>query len=98
MRNVERMVEELGQWPSRTMFMREAVAQRIERYERRRRVEAGLKRPLEKGKGKSRYMVMKFPVGLIEEVEEAMDMIGYWPNITDFVREAVIQKLEEHKK
>jgi len=27
-----------------------------------------------------------------------MNMIGYWPNITDFIREAVIQKLEEYKK
>ena len=98
MRKVERIVEELGRWPSKTMFMREAAAQRIERYVRRRRVEAGLKRPLERGEGKSRYTVIKFPVRLIEEVEAVMNMIGYWPNITDFIREAVIQKLEEYKK
>jgi len=79
------------------MFMREAVTQRIERYERRRRVEARLKRPPEKEKGKTRYTVIKFPVRLIEEVEAITEAIGYWPNITDFIREAVIQKLEEYK-
>ena len=80
------------------MFIREATAQRVERYKRRRRVEAGLKRPLEKEKGKNQYTVIKFPVRLIENVEAVMDVIGYWPNITDFIREAVIQKLEEYKK
>ncbi len=43
------------------------------------------------------YTVIKFPMMLMEEVEAVMDAVGYWPNITDFIREAIIHKLEEYK-
>lgn len=35
---------------------------------------------------------------LVEEVERVVDEFGYWPRKTDFVREAVVQKLERYKK
>ena len=34
----------------------------------------------------------------MEEVEKVVDEMGYWPTKTDFVREAVVWKLENCKK
>jgi len=35
---------------------------------------------------------------LIEETEHIVETVGYWTTKTDFVREAVVEKLERFKK
>jgi len=46
----------------------------------------------------ARFATISLPVRLIEEIEHIVDTVGYWPTKTDFVREAVVEKLEEFRK
>jgi len=46
----------------------------------------------------ARFATISLPVRLIEEIEHIVDIVGYWPTKTDFVREAVVEKLEEFRK
>ena len=49
-------------------------------------------------KGRGSFSTISLPTPLVEEVEKTVDEIGYWPTKTDFVREAVLEKLRRHKK
>ena len=46
----------------------------------------------------ARYATISLPVRLIEEIEHIVETVGYWPTKTDFVREAVVEKLERFWK
>ena len=46
----------------------------------------------------AKFATISLPVRLIEEIEHIVGRFGYWPTKTDFVREAVIEKLERFKK
>ena len=51
-----------------------------------------------KAKGRSLFSTISLPTPLVEEVEKVVEEFGYWPRKTDFIRDAVIQKLETCKK
>ena len=46
----------------------------------------------------AKFATISLPVRLIEEIERIVEMFGYWPTKTSFVREAVLEKLERFKK
>jgi len=46
----------------------------------------------------AKFATISLPVRLIEEIERIVETFGYWPTKTDFVREAVLEKLERFKK
>ena len=46
----------------------------------------------------AKFATISLPVRLIEEIERIVETFGYWPTKTDFVREAVVEKLELFKK
>ena len=48
------------------------------------------------GKGRGEFRSVSLPAALVEEVEKAVERLGFWPTKTDFVREAVIQKLGKY--
>lgn len=56
----------------------------------------------ERGFGKKRgrgvYISVSFPTPLLMEVDRVVAELGYWPNRATFVREAIMQKLNKHKK
>ena len=41
---------------------------------------------------------MSLPSSLVDEVEKVVGNLGYWPTKTDFVREAVLEKLERYRR
>jgi len=51
-----------------------------------------------KRKEGTRFATISLPTPLIEEVERIVEEFRYWPRKTDFVREAVVQKLEKYKE
>jgi len=53
---------------------------------------------LRKRRKEARFATISLPVRLVEEIEHIVETVGYWPTKTDFVREAVIEKLERFKK
>ena len=44
-----------------------------------------------------RFSTISLPTSLVREVERVVDEFRFWPRKTDFVREAVVQKLERYK-
>lgn len=44
------------------------------------------------------FATISLPVRLIEEIEHIVETVGYWPTKTDFIREAVVEKLERFRK
>jgi len=38
------------------------------------------------------------PVHLVKQVEKIIEEFKYWPTKTDFVREAVLEKMEKYTK
>ena len=48
-------------------------------------------------KGRSEFRTVSLPASLVEEVEKVVDGLRYWPTKTDFVREAVLEKLERYR-
>ena len=48
--------------------------------------------------GKSKFSTISLPTPLVEEVERIVLEFKYWPTKTDFVREAVLEKLKMYKK
>jgi Arc/MetJ-type ribon-helix-helix transcriptional regulator len=52
----------------------------------------------EKKAGRGLFSSMSLPTPLTKEIERVVDALGYWPNKTAFVREAVMEKMEKHKK
>ena len=53
---------------------------------------------MRKRRKEARFATISLPVRLVEEIEHIVETVGYWPTKTDFVREAVIEKLERFKK
>jgi len=49
-------------------------------------------------KGRGLFSTISLPTRLVEEVERIVKELGYWPVKTDFVREAVMEKMERYKK
>jgi len=49
-------------------------------------------------KGRGRFRTISLPAPLVERVEEFVSGLRYWPTKTDFVREAVLEKLEKYKR
>ena len=49
-------------------------------------------------KRRSEFRTISLPSPLVDEVEKVIGNLGYWPTKTDFVREAVLEKLERYRK
>lgn len=49
-------------------------------------------------KGRREFRTISLPATLVEEVERVAEELKYWPTKTDFVREAVLEKLEKYKR
>lgn len=49
-------------------------------------------------KGRGQFRTISLPSPLVEEVEKVVGNLRYWPTKTDFVREAVLDKLEKYRK
>jgi len=45
-------------------------------------------------KGRGPFSCISLPTPLIREVEKVVEELGYWTTKTDFVRQAVLEKLE----
>jgi len=52
----------------------------------------------EKRKARGPFSSISFPTPLIKEVEKVVEELGFWPTKTAFIREAVMEKLEKHRK
>jgi len=46
----------------------------------------------------TRFATISLPTPLIEEIERLIVELRYWPTKTDFIREAVVEKLERFRK
>lgn len=44
------------------------------------------------------FSSISFPTPLIKKIEKVVEELGYWPTKTAFIREAVMEKLERHRK
>jgi len=44
------------------------------------------------------FSSISLPTPLINEIERVVRQLGYWPNKTAFIREAVMEKLERYRK
>jgi len=44
------------------------------------------------------FSSISFPTPLIKEIQKVVEELGYWPNKTAFIREAVMEKLERYRK
>ena len=51
-----------------------------------------------KKRGRGPFLSVSFPTPLVREVEKIVGELGYWPNKTAFIREAVMEKLDKHRK
>jgi len=51
-----------------------------------------------KKKGRGPFLSVSFPTPLIRDVEKIVGELGYWSNKTAFIREAVMQKLDKHRR
>jgi len=49
-------------------------------------------------KGRGQFSTISLPTPLVKEVEKVVGELGYWPAKTDFVREAVVEKLDRCKR
>lgn len=47
--------------------------------------------------GRKEYRTVSLPASLVDEVEQLTKKVGFWPTKTDFIREAVLEKLEKCK-
>jgi Arc/MetJ-type ribon-helix-helix transcriptional regulator len=57
-----------------------------------------LKKAKEHKKGRGHFASLSLPRPLVTEIEKIVTQLGYWPNKTSFIREAVMEKMEKHKK
>lgn len=57
-----------------------------------------MKRAREAKKARGFFSSISFPTPLMKEVENIVEMLGYWPTKTAFIREAIMEKLERHRK
>lgn len=47
-------------------------------------------------KGRGEFRTISLPSSLVESVEKVVSDLRYWPTKTDFVREAVLEKMERY--
>ena len=47
---------------------------------------------------KSKYATISIPIGIADEIDELIEMLGYWPSRGAFVREACLTKIREEKR
>lgn len=47
-------------------------------------------------RGRGEFRTVSLPSKLVEAVEKVVSEFKYWPTKTDFVREAVMEKLEKY--
>jgi len=52
----------------------------------------------DKKKGRGKFRTISLPAPVVDEVEKVLGKLQYWPTKTDFVREAVLEKLEKYKR
>jgi hypothetical protein len=60
-------------------------------------VDLGWRMPRRK-RGGSEFQTISARSSLAEEVEKLVETLSYWPTTTDFVGEAIVEKLERHRK
>ena len=53
---------------------------------------------VKKRRGRGAFASVTLLVPLLREVERVVEELGYWPNKTTFIREAVMQKLDKHRR
>jgi Arc/MetJ-type ribon-helix-helix transcriptional regulator len=53
---------------------------------------------LDREKGRGEFRTISLPALLVERVETLIEELKFWPTKTDFVREAVIEKLERYRE
>ncbi len=46
----------------------------------------------------SKYTTISFPKDILEAIKNLIKELRYWPSITSFAREAVIEKLQMERK
>ena len=44
---------------------------------------------------RGKYSTVSLPTSLVKEVESVVKSLEYWPTKTDFIREAVLEKLRK---
>jgi len=49
-------------------------------------------------KGRGTFRTVSLPAQLVEAVERVVRDFEYWPTKTDFIREAVLEKLEKYSR
>jgi Arc/MetJ-type ribon-helix-helix transcriptional regulator len=49
-------------------------------------------------KGRGEFRTISLPASLVEQIGIFIEEFKYWPTKTDFVREAVIDKLEKYRE
>jgi Arc/MetJ-type ribon-helix-helix transcriptional regulator len=59
-------------------------------------LERGNTARVKRRRGRGPFLSVSFPMPLVREVEKIVGELGYWPNKTTFIREAVMEKLEKH--
>jgi metal-responsive CopG/Arc/MetJ family transcriptional regulator len=47
---------------------------------------------------KAAFSSISLPTPLMKEIEKVVEEMGYWPNKTAFIREAVMEKIDKHRK
>lgn len=57
-----------------------------------------MERARKKKKARGFFSSISFPTPLIKGVENIVEELGYWPTKTAFIREAIMEKLERHRK
>jgi Arc/MetJ-type ribon-helix-helix transcriptional regulator len=53
---------------------------------------------LDKEKSRGEFRTISLPASLVERVETLIKELKYWPTKTDFIREAVLEKLEKYRE
>lgn len=49
-------------------------------------------------RGRGHFSTVSLPTPLVETVEKVVKEFKYWPTKTDFIREAVLEKMERYYK
>ncbi|MEM2314274.1 MAG: hypothetical protein QXN40_05860 [Candidatus Bathyarchaeia archaeon] len=44
-----------------------------------------------------RFSAVSIPLPLLEEIDDLIEKVGYWPSRSAFVREACIEKIERER-
>lgn len=47
---------------------------------------------------KNKYVTISIPTGISKEIDELIELLGYWPSRGAFVREACLTKIKKEKQ